>query len=139
MYSLSGIAISSGSLRSLPALDFQAEASFVSVEDFAAFIGSMSAFGEGFLRGVLAALPSAGEETLGVALARALGAGASASAAEAVLGASVLAWVLVTVGLLAGVRSEGCYTRTEQQWIVVPRGTSGRRSRPDPCKKAGRL
>jgi len=33
----------------------------------------------------------------------------------AVLGASVLAGVLVTVGLLAGGRSEGCYTRSEQQ------------------------
>ena len=104
MYSLSGIAISSGSLRSLPALVFQAEASFVSGVVFAAVIGSMSAFAEGFLRGVLAALlPSAGEETLVAALARAFGAAASAPSSVAVLGASVLAGVLVTVGLLAGV------------------------------------
>jgi hypothetical protein len=48
-------------------------------------------------------------------LALALGAIASAPVAVAVLGASVLAGVLVTVGLLAGGRSEGCYTRSEQQ------------------------
>jgi hypothetical protein len=85
-------------------LVFQADASFESVEDFAAFIGSVSAFAEGFLRGVLAgASPSAEEETLVAGLARDFGAARSAPVAVAVLGASVLAGVLVTVGLLAGV------------------------------------
>ncbi len=93
----SGMAISSGFGPSLPALVFQADASFGSVaEDFAAFIGSMSAFAEGFLREELAgAAPSAGEETLVAGLARAFDAALSAPAAVAVLGASVLAGVLV--------------------------------------------
>jgi hypothetical protein len=80
----------------------------------------MSAFAEGFLReGAAAVLSSAGEETLAAGLARAFGAAAAAPGAVAVLDAGVLAEVLVTVGLLARGRSEGCYTRSEQQWIVV--------------------
>jgi len=80
----------------------------------------MSAFAEGFLReGVAAGLSSAGEETLAAGLARAFGAAVAAPDAVAVLDAGVLAEVLVTVGLLARGRSEGCYTRSEQQWVVV--------------------
>ena len=151
MYSDSGMASSSASVRSRPAFVFQALASLLSAEAdvLAAFIGSFSAFAADFLRegraGVLA-VPAGASAAGAAALARALlvtgrvapapGAAGAAGAGGTGSGASLGAGVLLTSVSSRSHARMGLYPQTEALVGVSAHGGAARVERRADCSHA---